>query len=278
MSYMIIFNGRVLPGFDEDSVKEEFARLERLPRDVTDSIFIGRPFILKDRLTDKDISTYFPELTSIGMEVIMEEFVPKDALSFDAVKQKYLQSMGATAGSHLGAVFGDYEVTPDPIATPKTFSFRFSGRFGRLSYINAAIIIMITVIPLFILLSVGAALAETDDMFDGAILSWSLAVVLLGFMMFFSVRNTILRLHDLNLSGWFALPLILGSILPLISLLSMIGYILIMAVPGTKGTNKYGPPVAQGHIAGLIALICFTVLMVLAFIVFLAAASANYKG
>ena len=264
MSDVIIFKGDVLPGFDPEIVKEEFAHLERLPREVTDSIFIGRPFVLKDRLTDTDISDYFPTLARIGMDVAMVDNVSKDALSFDMVKQKYLQSMGVSAGSYLGAVFSDYEVDVEPVSIPKVFSLNFSGRFGRLNYINATMMVFISFIPLAIF--AGIAIVCADRMIIGTVLSGLIAVAIWIMMMIFSVRNVILRLHDLNLTGWLALPLFIGNVIPVISLFAMVGYILLLAVPGTQGVNKYGPPTVKGHIAGLIVFIGMTMFTVVGYI------------
>ena len=145
-----------------------------------------------------------------------------------------------------------YEGSHAPI--PKFFSFDFSGRLGRLSYINTTLIIMIAVYLFLVILSEFFAFVNAD-MHDGAVLLGIITLVLFSFIMLFLTRNTILRLHDLDSSGWLALILVL----------SMAGCILIMAIPGTKGRNKYGVPVVKGHIAGLIVfLLLISVVIALA--------------
>ena len=56
---------------------------------------------------------------------------------------------------------------------------------------------------------------------------------------------TIRRLHDLNLSGWFILLFYaVGIACALISMwlywAAVIGWIVVMCLPGTQGSNKYG--------------------------------------
>jgi len=56
-------------------------------------------------------------------------------------------------------------------------------------------------------------------------------ILLLIPLIIFSAR----RLHDFNMSGWFAL-------LQLIPLLNIIMFIVIMLIPGTSTANQYGEP------------------------------------
>jgi len=48
------------------------------------------------------------------------------------------------------------------------------------------------------------------------------------------------RLHDRNMSGWFLL-LGLLCIIPFIGFIVAIGFIVVFALPGTVGPNKFGP-------------------------------------
>ena len=287
MNQMIIFKGNILPGFDLNTVKEEFARLERLPREVADSIFIGRPFVLRDQLTDTDISDYYPALASIGMDVVMEGSVPEGALSFAMVRQKYLQSIGssvAAAGYPANTQATSYDGDIMPI--PKVFSFDFSGRFGRLNYINASLIMgAILLLPSSILFGI-MILFATQEMIAVVVLVGLVLLVYTVFVAVLGSRLTVLRLHDLNKTGWLVLAIIFGgailSIIPFLSIIPMVVNILLLAMPGTIGVNNYGPPTKQGHIAGLIIMGVLIVLSVIATIIAItvfslfAAAGSNY--
>jgi len=64
-----------------------------------------------------------------------------------------------------------------------------------------------------------------------------------------SLALTVRRLHDRNMSGWYLVGFIVAAIiLSLIPVLGAIvvfaleiGWIVLMALPGTPGPNKYGP-------------------------------------
>ena len=81
--------------------------------------------------------------------------------------------------------------------------------------------------------------------FYAASLLWSLVVLLPNISV--SVR----RLHDRNMSGWFLLAFIVGMIIPLLNLIVVIAFIVIMALPGTIGPNKFGADPKSGHDVGV---------------------------
>ncbi|MEO1552564.1 MAG: DUF805 domain-containing protein [Pseudomonadota bacterium] len=78
-------------------------------------------------------------------------------------------------------------------------------------------------------------------LFYGASLLWSLAVLLPN------IAVTVRRFHDRNMSGWFFLIFMIGMIIPLLNLIVAIVYIVIMALPGTAGSNKFGMDPKSGH-------------------------------
>ena len=81
--------------------------------------------------------------------------------------------------------------------------------------------------------------------FYGASIIWGLAVLIPGIAV--SVR----RLHDRNMSGWLLLAFLVGLIIPLINIIAFIAFIVIMALPGTVGPNKYGADPKGGHDVGV---------------------------
>lgn len=56
-----------------------------------------------------------------------------------------------------------------------------------------------------------------------------------------NIAVTVRRLHDRDMSGWWYLGFIVLSIIPLIGLIAAIAYLVIMALEGTKGANRFGP-------------------------------------
>ena len=56
-----------------------------------------------------------------------------------------------------------------------------------------------------------------------------------------SIAVTVRRLHDRNMSGWWYLGFIVLSMIPYVGFLVTIAFVVIMALPGTPGPNRFGP-------------------------------------
>ena len=82
-------------------------------------------------------------------------------------------------------------------------------------------------------------------LFGGAgllILLWGLITLLP------SIAVSVRRLHDRDMSGWWYLGFIIGSMIPFVGFLISIGFLVLMALPGTPGPNRFGPdPKGQGE-------------------------------
>ena len=127
----------------------------------------------------------------------------------------------------------------------------FTGRSRRMEYwmftlLNA---IVVTVLMLVIFGAGGAAGMFNADMngnpsaglgalFGGMgllIVVYALAVLLP------SIAVTVRRLHDRDMSGWWYLGAIIGGMIPLVGFLISIAFLVLMALPGTPGPNRFGP-------------------------------------
>lgn len=64
---------------------------------------------------------------------------------------------------------------------------------------------------------------------------WALATIIP------SIAVTVRRLHDRDMSGWWYLGVIIGSLIPLINILISLGFLILMFLPGTPGPNRFGP-------------------------------------
>jgi uncharacterized membrane protein YhaH (DUF805 family) len=107
----------------------------------------------------------------------------------------------------------------------------------------------------------------------------SLPRMLLGLgllaVFFFSMRLTVLRLHDCDRHGWWALFVLVPYVGNLASLL-------IAVVPGNADDNEYGPPPAKGRwrwfFVALLALLAASVMLVRATIGFAERHAAEQKA
>ncbi len=55
------------------------------------------------------------------------------------------------------------------------------------------------------------------------------------------IAVTVRRFHDRDMSGWWYLGFIVIALIPLLNILSSIALIVLMALPGTAGPNRFGP-------------------------------------
>lgn len=55
-----------------------------------------------------------------------------------------------------------------------------------------------------------------------------------------SISVGVRRLHDRDMSGWWYLGFILGGAIPVVGGLISIGFLVLMCLPGTAGTNRFG--------------------------------------
>ena len=127
----------------------------------------------------------------------------------------------------------------------------FSGRSRRMEYWMFALLnaIVVTVLMFIVLGAGGAAgvleadaagdpVAGMSALFGGLgiiIIIYALAILLP------SIAVTVRRLHDRDMSGWWYLGAIIGGMIPLVGILVSIAFLVLMALPGTPGPNRFGP-------------------------------------
>lgn len=112
----------------------------------------------------------------------------------------------------------------------------FNGRSGRAEYWWP----MLTIIGLTIVLLISTVvLTESFTEFGGAaIVSIALLVILMLVTFIPSISLSVRRLHDFNQTGWIYFGVVVvGTV---VGLVQFIGMIVIGAIEGTKGPNKYG--------------------------------------
>jgi uncharacterized membrane protein YhaH (DUF805 family) len=106
----------------------------------------------------------------------------------------------------------------------------FEGRARRSEYWNFQLFV---ILPLFFMLGVAGAMSS--DMLIGL-----LFLVWLG-LLIPSLAVTVRRLHDRDLSGWLVVLAGLLSLIPFVGFPIGLGFIVLLALPGTHGQNTYGP-------------------------------------
>ncbi len=117
---------------------------------------------------------------------------------------------------------------------PSVWGMGFSGRIGRLNYATAGMVLLVLLcLPLaFLGGRPGAARLVM------AMLAWAALVL-------WSIRLTVLRFHDCNFSGWWAL------VLP-VPILGFLASLVLSFMPGAPDDNDYGEPPRPGSWLGFL--------------------------
>ena len=140
-----------------------------------------------------------------------------------------------------------YQTPKAPVAETSTQSqpvkvFSVSGRIGRVRYIaytSAACFLFLTLSAFT--LSAGSELA--DRLF-------ALAMVLA--MLTMCVALSIQRCHDFNASGWLAMLFLVPAV-----------NLALFAIPGSDGSNRYGPPTVPNSLGAILTACILPSIMVL---------------
>ena len=120
----------------------------------------------------------------------------------------------------------------------------FQGRSRRKEYWMFVLGYMIVAIALGLL---GMALgAFSGDLASGNLGGGTLALFgllgLLGLALIIpSIAVQVRRFHDQDLSGWFLLGAYVLSLIPILGFIASIALIVFMCLPGTRGSNRFGP-------------------------------------
>ena len=287
-NWKIIFKGEILPGFDLDSVKREFAQLLRLNDEQARKLFAGKAVILKKELPLEKAEQYKQSFERRGIKVSLEQesktvevngftlaLQPTEEQNTSESNDDYNNGKEQTSGAgakqtkaKADADFGSngeseqfnenyyapggvnelYSDEDDDVCVeaPPIFSLSFEGRYGRCNFANAYL------------------LSAVAGFFAGIFMAFLPFGILFGLIFMvvsivYGVRLISLRLHDLNLSGWYFLLvfvililLAFGRHFILFTLVYFACLISLFAYPGKPYSNNYGPPAEQGHPIGII--------------------------
>ncbi len=305
--YRIVFTGSLLSGFDIHQVSNQTQHLLKLSEQEMATFFSGKRIPLKKNISFEDANKLKQKLQTIGLQIAIEEESIVSELSIQGdnsspnsqgaqagykspsihgLKLEESQQKPTTAGINMDDAFyggkttqsnhhtyrdNNAYTTPNSnyyerqsrneiVEPPSLFSFSVNGRYGRLNYLNASIIFVLSCIPATIII------------FMFAVVSPILTAVLLAIAgilsMFFYIKIMILRLHDCNQTGWWALfSILIGIVLQLLHPLLYIAFWVIFSLylwfmPGSQEANEYGAPPRQGSYAGLIFIIIILVLQI----------------
>lgn len=167
---------------------------------------------------------------------------------------------------------------------PAYFSFGFTGRIGRLEFANRFITYLLLFVVIYLLYYFIIELG-LFSLFDGndkstemtrGLIKLIFHGGLLGAVILLNIRMAIMRMHDINLSGWwscaiFTLPYIIILMIVMVpmtlnlalyytlfyifALIGLAAQLFPFLMPGNHKPNEYGAATKTGHPIGAFLLI-----------------------
>lgn len=282
----LVFAGEVVEGFAADAVRRTLSARLKLDERRLDRLFNGKPIVIKRGLTAEVGRQWVAQFQAMGARLHLRAEAPAAApaapeppaarASAPAASPAELQlvpiertaapppeaPMSGTAEgpashpSHDGFALsaGAARAAPPAPVLPHLptsdgiyddeplFALSFRGRMGRVNYLLASLVLLLAWKWASVLLPwVPGAVA-------GVV---SAAALVVGVV--WSVRVSVLRLHDVGLSG----PWVLGCFVPG---LGQLANLLLLVWPGQRDTNPYGdPPVPASGFAVLVAVMALAI-------------------
>ncbi len=117
----------------------------------------------------------------------------------------------------------------------------FAGRAPRSEYwwsmLAFYLVLLVLLIPFLFMAEAGSTNGEPSTFFY-------IFLVLIGIVVLAAmiplISVTVRRFHDMNLSGWIYLLLLLAGAIPMVGIVASIAQIVITVLKGTVGPNKFG--------------------------------------
>jgi len=247
--FKIVFEGLLRPGVELETARLNLAQLFKTDTTGVDRLFTGKPVTIKRGLTNDDAQRYLAALNDAGVEGRIEPELPVTLSLAEVVDD-------VAPGSAFDPAASPYAPPRAPVgqdfpAVGELKVFSVQGRIGRLRYL-AWSLALVAVGLLVAALCVGIL---SVSLVAGGLLG---TVALVAFVVV-SIQIGAQRLHDAGWSAWLLLlnlvPVV-GSFFPL----------LMMAVPGNTGPNRYGPPPPSNTPRVKILAVLWLVVLALVFI------------
>lgn len=282
----LVFAGEVLAGFQDDEVKRQLGALLKIGPAQQDQLFSGTRTVLKKSIDPQEAQRYVDYLAKLGAKVHIEALeapaavaaAPAVVAAADAVppveeitcpncglrqpKQVFCREcvtnmpMGIAAKEEAEREAREARQAErqarlggKPQASAITSSaaggaggmFSFGGRIARLPYFTVGGFVTAMLVGLLTFF-----ISHPHSLAAGLVF-----VAFAVFALFMTVRLAILRLHDINNTGWWCLLLFVPYV-------GGVAGMVLALWPGNGSDNDYGEPPRPGHIGlALLAALAF---------------------
>lgn len=224
----LVFAGEVLAGFEVDAVRQSLGEVLRLDARRLDHLFSGRPVIVKRRLTADQAAAWVRQFDALGarLQVLpMNEAAPPTLVEPAEPVDRSAAAAAAELAVDLPTLAPGGPVVPRAHeADAALFSLSFQGRIGRMRNAVGSLLVLTGLLWLIML----------EATLPGPV---TLGLLLLGSvgLTVWGCRLTVLRLHDVNRSGWWALAFLLPYV-------GVVASLVLSWLPGSPDDNLHGPP------------------------------------
>lgn len=262
--YKITMDGSLAPGVSLQTAQENFARIFKAEVSSIKPLFHSGPTVIKRNISSAEADHYVQTLLAAGI-IVKKHTDLAAGLSLQPTADehatqvtKHSQHMTCPKCSaaqpsdgvchNCGIVTAKFNNQPaahsktetiSPYATPKAIIeqeldevaelniWGIKGRLGRMRFIAWSLLLMLAMVPAMLF---GTLIMQSSVMLGGFLL------VVMGLLVsVVAIQFSIKRLHDIGWSGW----LLLISLVPV---LGGIFQLLILLIPGSNSSNRYGAP------------------------------------
>ena len=229
--YKVLFEGKIKPEQEEESVKINLASLFKADEVRIKRLFSGKPYAIRKGLSEKDARKYEKAIMQAGG---LCRIVNMDGET-ELEPANWLQVKSKGRNESLFADINKRINTRSSIADP----FRLIRRIGRCQYISLCWVVLLIeatafLLPDYLPMLMGGAVTIQQTV------SITLGIHALAILV--AVYAMVSRLHDMNRTG----ELWLFILIPIVNLLFMFWLAL---AKGTRGDNLYGmEPVMPGQL------------------------------
>lgn len=204
----LVLTGHLMPDVQPEDAIQQLADALNINQATASQLLHTAPTVIKQLEVGEQVEQYLQIFARIGVEVTVVPITPAIAPKGRAAQPQSKQANQGIAGQN-----DDDSGDDSDYHTPPFFALQLKGRLGRTHYI---INLMVSMLPSLLAVMLLPGLIIRDPAVTGSASGWLLMAALTPLLLWTAwqyFRCVALRLHDLNLSAYWAGLLVLVFLL-----------------------------------------------------------------